>query len=558
MGTSALRLYCRIAAANLEHRLPALARRRKFALTTKIGVDMHWSEFGSSSQDELQHSVVRRLLHQHGQVPLLVRVSTKSCSSSDPAAHVDGLRSQLGRISEEFGDLLTRVVVDVRCNSWKVDECITYVTGATRCAEEFRAVHPHVGVSVLSAQRTHWGTGAALDYVLKALPAPVAAALHISLDPAPWIGGPTAQQQDSGYDYLPHVDHLDLDAGWTSWPPSYWSTIHAALRHRAQHGARHGARHGAQHGAQHGACVSLPASLLLDGGTDGVSFLQKLRRAHAAATAGEAFFEPDGEQLTVAAASEPPSTPAKGDIVRDTVRDTASEPPSTPTKGDTVRDIVRDTVRELPQPTKGDIVRDTARDTVRELPQPAAAPSVSPLPAFRVVDHRRRSSATPPTPPPTPPPMAAVERDTTSDVTAWDVTTSDVGAEADRLIQIRMQALETAEAEIARDRAELALLRRLREENRQLISHSQQLISHSQQLVRRVAALSARAVEAEAEAVASKTPISAPNIKEQRAAAAVGAEAEARASTQASGAAPGASGLALGHPEGVIFAPFKG
>jgi hypothetical protein len=154
--------------------------------------------------------------------------------------------------------------------------------------------------------------------------------------------------------------------------------------------------------------------------------------------------------------------------------------------------------------------------------------------------------------------MAAVERDTTSDVTAWDVTTSDVGAEADRLIQIRMQALETAEAEIARDRAELALLRRLREENRQLISHSQQLISHSQQLTRRVAALSARAVEAEAEAVASKTPISAPNIKEQRAAAAVGAEAEARASTQASGAAPGAPGLALGHLEDVIFAPFKG
>ena len=74
MGTSALRLYCRIAAANLEHRLPALARRRKFALTTKIGVDMHWSEFGSSSQDQLQHSVVRSLLHQHGQVPLLVAV----------------------------------------------------------------------------------------------------------------------------------------------------------------------------------------------------------------------------------------------------------------------------------------------------------------------------------------------------------------------------------------------------------------------------------------------------------------------------------------------------
>ena len=147
--------------------------------------------------------------------------------------------------------------------------------------------------------------------------------------------------------------------------------------------------------------------------------------------------------------------------------------------------------------------------------------------------------------------MAAVERDTTSDVTAWDVTTSDVGAEADRLIQIRMQALETAEAEIARDRAELALLRRLREENRQLISHSQQLI-------RRVAALSARAVEAEAEAEASKAPISAPNIKEQRAGGAVGAEAEARASTQASGAAPGASGLALGHLEDVIFAPFKG
>eukprot|EP00900_Chrysochromulina_parva_P017673 jgi/Chrpa1/25907/Chrysochromulina_OHIO_Genome00026541-RA len=147
--------------------------------------------------------------------------------------------------------------------------------------------------------------------------------------------------------------------------------------------------------------------------------------------------------------------------------------------------------------------------------------------------------------------MAAVERDTTSDVTTWDVTSSDVGAEADRLIQIRMQALETAEAEIARDRAELALLRRLREENRQLISHSQQLI-------RRVAALSARAVEAEAEAEASEAPISAPNIKEQRAAAAVGAEAEARASTQASGAAPGAPGLALGHLEDVIFAPFKG
>jgi hypothetical protein len=152
--------------------------------------------------------------------------------------------------------------------------------------------------------------------------------------------------------------------------------------------------------------------------------------------------------------------------------------------------------------------------------------------------------------------MDAVERHTnrdvtTSDVTASDVTTSDVGAEADRLIQIRMQALETAEAEIARDRAELALLRRLREENRQLISHSQQLI-------RRVAALSARAVEAEAEAEASEAPISAPNIKEQRAAAAVGAEAEARASTQASGAAPGAPGLALGHLEDVIFAPFKG
>ncbi|KOO21584.1 hypothetical protein Ctob_000545 [Chrysochromulina tobinii] len=152
--------------------------------------------------------------------------------------------------------------------------------------------------------------------------------------------------------------------------------------------------------------------------------------------------------------------------------------------------------------------------------------------------------------------MDAVERHTTSDVTTSDVTTSDfttsdVGAEADRLIQIRMQALETAEAEIARDRAELALLRRLREENRQLISHSQQLI-------RRVAALSARAVEAEAEAEAAKAPNSAPTIKEQRAAAAVGAEAEARASTQASGAAPGATGLALGHLEDVIFAPFKG
>ena len=162
--------------------------------------------------------------------------------------------------------------------------------------------------------------------------------------------------------------------------------------------------------------------------------------------------------------------------------------------------------------------------------------------------------------------MDAVERDTTcdvtssdvtssdvtsSDVTSSDVTTSDVGADADRLIQIRMQALETAEAEIARDRAELALLRRLREENRQLISHSQQLI-------RRVAALSARAVEAEAEAETSKAPTSAPNIEEQRAAAAVEAEAEARAraSTQAPGAAPGTSGLALGHLEDVIFATF--
>ena len=144
--------------------------------------------------------------------------------------------------------------------------------------------------------------------------------------------------------------------------------------------------------------------------------------------------------------------------------------------------------------------------------------------------------------------MDAVERDTTSDVTSsdvtscdvttsdvttCDVTTSDVGADADRLIQIRMQALETAEAEIARDRAELVLLRRLREENRQLIRRVAALSS----------ALSARVVVAEAEA--SQAPISAPIIKEQRA-----------TSPTTPGAAPGASGLALGHLEDVIFATF--
>jgi hypothetical protein len=112
-----------------------------------------------------------------------------------------------------------------------------------------------------------------------------------------------------------------------------------------------------------------------------------------------------------------------------------------------------------------------------------------------------------------------------------------VGADADRLIQIRMQALETAEAEIARDRAELVLLRRLREENRQLIRRVAALSS----------ALSARVVVAEAEA--SKAPISAPIIKEQRATSPTTPGA-------APSAAPGTSGLALGHLEDVIFATF--
>ena len=141
--------------------------------------------------------------------------------------------------------------------------------------------------------------------------------------------------------------------------------------------------------------------------------------------------------------------------------------------------------------------------------------------------------------------MDAVERDTTSDVTSSDVTSSDVGADADRLIQIRMQALETAEAEIARDRAELVLLRRLREENRQLIRRVAALSS----------ALSARVVVAEAEA--SKAPISAPIIKEQRATfPTTPGAAPGAAPSAAPGAAPGASGLALGHLEDVIFATF--
>ena len=84
----------------------------------------------------------------------------------------------------------------------------------------------HRAPVTLTTARTYCGAAESIDKVLQTA---ASNDIRIALDPAPWMGGPTEQTQDTDYDYLTHVDHLNLSPGWSPWPAPYWSAVHDTL-----------------------------------------------------------------------------------------------------------------------------------------------------------------------------------------------------------------------------------------------------------------------------------------------------------------------------------------
>ena len=242
MGSRPLRLYAQLAATSLEQP-PVLAR---LAQRGYAGVDMPWDEFGSS-RGQLPFATVRDMLRAQG-MGLIVRVPTR-CGSSEPNAHVAHLARQLDEIADLFGDVVSRVVVHVSGSKWNVNAGVEFLRGAVPVAANFAAVHGHVSGVSFAASRTHWGTAEPITRALRELLEPLEASAHtlrdemqnstgetaasatscrsqlleqlrLSLDPAPWIGGP--REQVEGLEYVAYADHLSLSPGWAEPPLSYW------------------------------------------------------------------------------------------------------------------------------------------------------------------------------------------------------------------------------------------------------------------------------------------------------------------------------------------------
>jgi hypothetical protein len=244
-------LFARVAAATLERsRLVHLAR------CGYAGCELHWADFGHD-RGKLPATTVADMLREQS-LQLSVRLSSARMSkgSSSPEDHIRGVCDGLKGIEDEFGDLLDYVIVDASCKQWNLADCITFMRGMAG----MHRVH-------VATDRTHWGTREPIDRVLHHMSAGEdEAAVRLSLDPAPWMGGPTEQSQDTEHDYIEHVRHLSLSPGWSPMPISYWQTVERVCQ---------AARRGSDDADR--LRISLPSHVALD--ASGHEFEREVRRA---------------------------------------------------------------------------------------------------------------------------------------------------------------------------------------------------------------------------------------------------------------------------------------
>ena len=393
-------------------------------------------------------AAVRELLDAEG-IPLLVRMSTRS-NSSDPAQHVETLERTLTELSSTFGDGVVRVAVEVRSKSWELNEGLSFLAGAAPVAATFEA--SHAARLTLLTQRTHWGANVSLDRVLTALASQPSGAppssVRLSMDPSPWLGGPSRQQADTEYDLLQHVDHLDLDAGWSQWPyDPYWTTVHACLRQLRESPAH----------------VSLPAAVLLD---------RKPTRLDAGERAGPLTGQ--GAGAGEAAASAAPEAGSEALFVRQLrAVHAAAQASDTLAAEQLPYDAPQAATRRATFPWEAAAAAASAaaaQDPAAAGFAPPAPPHAPPKlpPRLRVVDHRGKG--------PSPQPAPA---DAASTV-------------VDGLLLDRSKALDAAQAE-------LDLLRLLREEQRELSRQLAELTARVEQAEARAQAAETRAAGAAAE-----------------------------------------------------------
>ena len=204
-----LRLYARLPASSL-----ASARLRGYT-----GAEIAWSDIGEK-RGQLPTKALCDVLDEQ-RLRLCLRLSSQPTNlSSAPADHIEGLRHKIDKIDGEFGDRIDLVQVDIAGRKWGLAECVQFVHGLVGLREAHRAP------VTLTTARTYCGAAESIDKVLQTA---ASNDIRIALDPAPWMGGPTEQTQDTDYDYLTHVDHLNLSPGWSPWPAPYWSTVHDTL-----------------------------------------------------------------------------------------------------------------------------------------------------------------------------------------------------------------------------------------------------------------------------------------------------------------------------------------